>query len=144
MMARMTPKARFQVALEGWLPNIIATPHVAFSEESVRELALQGARNVAAILAGRRPASVVNPAVLTLPRWAHLTTPLVLSALPRPDAQRWAQPARPGEPPGSRDAVADCDSRFRRECRRAPLRGAAHRRVRRRLRAVCSEQTRAR
>ncbi len=56
-------------------PNLIATPHVAFySEESVVELEVKAAQNVAAILAGRRPASVVNPQVLALPRWAHLST----------------------------------------------------------------------
>jgi D-3-phosphoglycerate dehydrogenase len=55
------------------LPNLIATPHVAFySEESVLELEVKAARNVAAILSGRRPESIVNPEVLTLPRWAHL------------------------------------------------------------------------
>jgi phosphoglycerate dehydrogenase-like enzyme len=57
-----------------WLqPNLIATPHAAFySEESVLELEVQAAQNVAAILSGRRPASVVNAEVLALPRWAHL------------------------------------------------------------------------
>ncbi len=55
------------------LPNLITTPHTAFySEESVVELETQAAQNVAAILSGRRPASVVNPDVLKLPRWAHL------------------------------------------------------------------------
>ncbi len=55
------------------LPNLIATPHVAFySEESVRELQVQAAQNVAAVLSGRRPLSVVNPEVLALPRWQHL------------------------------------------------------------------------
>lgn len=55
------------------LPNIIATPHVAFySEESVLELEVQAARNVAAILAGKRPDSVVNPEVLQLVKWQHL------------------------------------------------------------------------
>jgi D-3-phosphoglycerate dehydrogenase / 2-oxoglutarate reductase len=54
-------------------PTLIATPHVAFySEESVQELEVLAARNVAAILSGQRPAWVVNPEVLTLPRWAHL------------------------------------------------------------------------
>jgi len=31
------------------------------------------AENVAAVLAGRHPASVVNPEVLALERWNHLT-----------------------------------------------------------------------
>jgi D-3-phosphoglycerate dehydrogenase len=54
-------------------PGVIATPHVAFySEESIRELEVKAAENVAAILAGRRPAAVVNPEVLALPRWSHL------------------------------------------------------------------------
>jgi D-3-phosphoglycerate dehydrogenase len=67
------------------LPGVIATPHVAFySEESLRDLALLGARNVAAILAGRQPASVVNPSVLTLPRWAHLRPGLAPSGQPTP------------------------------------------------------------
>ncbi len=55
------------------LPNLIATPHVAFySEESVRELQVKAAQNVAAILSGRRVETVVNPEVLALPRWQHL------------------------------------------------------------------------
>lgn len=54
-------------------PNLIATPHVAFySEESVHDLEVLAAENVAAVLSGRRPAAVVNPDVLELPRWAHL------------------------------------------------------------------------
>ncbi|MBN8620110.1 MAG: C-terminal binding protein [Anaerolineae bacterium] len=55
------------------LTNVIATPHVAFySEESLAELQVKAAENVAAILSGRRPAALVNPQVLDLPRWAHL------------------------------------------------------------------------
>lgn len=54
-------------------PTLIATPHVAFySEESVLELELAAARNIAAVLGGQRPPSTVNPDVLELPRWAHL------------------------------------------------------------------------
>ena len=54
-------------------PNLIATPHVAFySEESVHDLEVLAAENVAAILTGRRPPWVVNPEVLALPRWGHL------------------------------------------------------------------------
>lgn len=53
--------------------TLIATPHVAFySEESILELETRAAENVAAILSGRRPASVVNPEVLDLSRWQHL------------------------------------------------------------------------
>ncbi len=54
-------------------PNVIATPHVAFySEESLVELQTKAAANVAAILTGQRPAALINPQVLELPRWAHL------------------------------------------------------------------------
>lgn len=54
-------------------PNVIATPHTAFySGESVLELERLAAQNVADILSGRRPADVVNPEVLALPRWSHL------------------------------------------------------------------------
>ena len=54
-------------------PNLIATPHVAFySEESLVELEVLAAENVAAVLDGRMPASVVNPEVLELDRWQHL------------------------------------------------------------------------
>jgi D-3-phosphoglycerate dehydrogenase len=46
-------------------PRVIATPHVAYySEESILELQTRAAQNVATILDGRRPASVVNPEVL--------------------------------------------------------------------------------
>jgi D-3-phosphoglycerate dehydrogenase len=46
------------------LPNVVLTPHVAFySEESEAELQRKAAENVAAVLAGRRPAYVVNPQV---------------------------------------------------------------------------------
>lgn len=56
------------------LANLVATPHVAFySEESVLQLQRLAARNVADVLSGRVPESVVNPAVLELPRWASLT-----------------------------------------------------------------------
>jgi D-3-phosphoglycerate dehydrogenase len=55
------------------LPNVLTTPHVAFySEESVAQLQTRAARNVAAVLSGQLPESVVNPEVLRLPRWAHL------------------------------------------------------------------------
>jgi D-3-phosphoglycerate dehydrogenase len=55
-------------------PGLLATPHTAFySDESMRDLARQAAANVAAVLAGRRPTSTVNPEVLERPRWAHLT-----------------------------------------------------------------------
>ena len=55
------------------LPNVIATPHVAFySEESLIELQTKAAENVAAILNGHRPAALVNPQALDLPRWSHL------------------------------------------------------------------------
>ena len=55
-------------------PGVLVTPHVAFySEQAVLELEVRAAENVAAILAGRRPASIVNPEVLDLPRWADLS-----------------------------------------------------------------------
>ena len=44
--------------------KLIPTPHVAFySEESVHELEILAAQNVAAILDGRRPAAIVNVSV---------------------------------------------------------------------------------
>lgn len=55
------------------LPNVIATPHVAYySEESLVDLGRLAAQNVAAVLSGRRPATVVNPEVLALQRWHDL------------------------------------------------------------------------
>src|SRR5581483_9026576 len=55
------------------LPNLIATPHVAYySEESLVDLGRRAAENVAAVLAGRRPAAIVNPSVLESERWRHL------------------------------------------------------------------------
>ena len=55
------------------LESVILTPHVAFySEESIGDLQRLAAENVAAVLGGRLPASVVNPQVLQLPRWAGL------------------------------------------------------------------------
>jgi D-3-phosphoglycerate dehydrogenase len=54
-------------------PNLLTTPHTAFySEESVVELEIKAAQNVADILSGKRPAAVVNPQVLALERWGHL------------------------------------------------------------------------
>jgi D-3-phosphoglycerate dehydrogenase len=45
--------------------RLLATPHTAFySEQSMRDLARLAAENVAAVLAGRRPAAVVNAAAL--------------------------------------------------------------------------------
>jgi D-3-phosphoglycerate dehydrogenase len=42
--------------------RLLATPHTAFySDESMRDLARLAAENVAAVLAGREPASLVNP-----------------------------------------------------------------------------------
>lgn len=55
------------------LSNVVLTPHVAFySEQSVETLQIRAARNVAAILAGRLPHSIVNSEVLNLARWNHL------------------------------------------------------------------------
>jgi D-3-phosphoglycerate dehydrogenase len=46
-------------------PNLILTPHVAFSSaESLQTLQVSAAESVAAVLEGRRPANVVNPEVL--------------------------------------------------------------------------------
>jgi D-3-phosphoglycerate dehydrogenase len=57
------------------LPNVITTPHAAFySEQSLDDLKVQAAENVAAVLSGHRPPYTVNPEVLDLPRWQHLST----------------------------------------------------------------------
>jgi D-3-phosphoglycerate dehydrogenase / 2-oxoglutarate reductase len=57
-------------------PNLIATPHVAYySEESLEDLGRLAAENVAAVLAGRMPAAIVNREVLELERWRHLAQP---------------------------------------------------------------------
>jgi D-3-phosphoglycerate dehydrogenase / 2-oxoglutarate reductase len=55
------------------LDAVVATPHTAFySEEAVRELEVRAAGSVAAVLAGLRPESVVNPEVLRLERWREM------------------------------------------------------------------------
>ena len=52
------------------LDNLIVTPHAAFySEPAIAELATKAARNVACALRGEPPATVVNPAVLSLPAY---------------------------------------------------------------------------
>ncbi len=52
-----------------WLrssPAAIITPHVAFaSDGSLIELATKATSNALAVLAGRRPPSIINPEVLT-------------------------------------------------------------------------------
>jgi D-3-phosphoglycerate dehydrogenase len=49
-------------------PNTIFTPHVAYySEDSLRDLARLAAENVARVLTGRRPASVINQDALVGP-----------------------------------------------------------------------------
>ena len=46
-------------------PDVIVTPHVAFSSDgSTEELITKAVANVVAALGGRMPESVVNPAVL--------------------------------------------------------------------------------
>jgi D-3-phosphoglycerate dehydrogenase len=50
------------------LDNAIVTPHAAFySEPAIAELATKAARNVASVLRGEVPSTVVNPSVLDLP-----------------------------------------------------------------------------
>ena len=52
------------------LDNAIVTPHAAFySEPAIAELATKAARNVATVLRGEVPATVVNPAVLEHPAY---------------------------------------------------------------------------
>lgn len=54
-------------------PNVITTPHTAFySEESLHNLRVRAAKNVAAVLQGIKPDSIVNPEVLKSPKWATL------------------------------------------------------------------------
>jgi D-3-phosphoglycerate dehydrogenase len=48
------------------MPNVLLTPHTAFySEESQRELQRRAAEEVARVLRGERPRSLVNPEALT-------------------------------------------------------------------------------
>jgi D-3-phosphoglycerate dehydrogenase len=52
------------------LDNAIVTPHAAFySETAIAELESKAARNVACVLRGEVPATIVNPAVLELPAY---------------------------------------------------------------------------
>ena len=52
------------------LDNAIVTPHAAFySETAIAELATKAASNVAAVLRGEVPATVVNPSVLGSPAY---------------------------------------------------------------------------
>lgn len=52
------------------LESVVATPHVAFySEESINDLERLAAHNVATVLSGGLPDSIVNPSVLGLDRW---------------------------------------------------------------------------
>jgi D-3-phosphoglycerate dehydrogenase len=55
------------------LPNAIVTPHVAYySEESLLDLGRLASENVAAVLGGHMPRSIINPEVLELARWQSL------------------------------------------------------------------------
>ena len=52
------------------LDNAIVTPHAAFySEPAIEELATKAARNVASVLRGEVPATLINPAVLDSPAY---------------------------------------------------------------------------
>ena len=49
--------------------SVIVTPHAAFSsKESVLELQMTAARQVACVLCGKKPEDIVNPEVLETPR----------------------------------------------------------------------------
>lgn len=55
------------------LENVFLTPHVAFySEESLLELRRTVATDIAKVLTGRRPLSIVNGAVLARSQWSGL------------------------------------------------------------------------
>ena len=48
--------------------NVIVTPHAGFySEAAIEELATKAARNVATVLRGEVPATILNPSVLEQP-----------------------------------------------------------------------------
>jgi D-3-phosphoglycerate dehydrogenase len=50
------------------LDGVLVTPHMAFySEEAVADLETRAAGNVAAVLSGRLPEAIANPAVLDRP-----------------------------------------------------------------------------
>ena len=52
------------------LENAIVTPHAAFySEPAIEELATKAARNVASVLRGEVPSTLINPAVLETPAY---------------------------------------------------------------------------
>jgi len=52
------------------LDNVILTPHTAaLTRECVIRLATEAAKSVIEVLSGKRPHGVVNPEVLTHPRW---------------------------------------------------------------------------
>jgi D-3-phosphoglycerate dehydrogenase len=54
---------------------VIVTPHVAYySEDSLVDLGRLAAENVASVLAGEKPAAIVNPEVLAHERWQGLAS----------------------------------------------------------------------
>jgi len=64
-------------------PRVVATPHTAFySEESLLELQRSAASQVAAVLQGRMPENVVNPAVLKLPQLRFVSQAKIAGAQP--------------------------------------------------------------